>query len=35
MAYEKLSFRLEPDGRWHFRGYVPRDTQDFHPDVAK
>lgn len=25
--FEKLSFRLETDGRWHLTGYVPRQTQ--------
>ncbi|KWZ31866.1 DUF4019 domain-containing protein [Burkholderia anthina] len=27
--FEKLSFRLEPDGRWHLTGYVPRREQNF------
>ncbi|MBN3506664.1 DUF4019 domain-containing protein [Burkholderia cenocepacia] len=26
--FEKLSFRLETDGRWHLTGYVPRQTQN-------
>ncbi|MFC5427888.1 DUF4019 domain-containing protein [Paraburkholderia denitrificans] len=26
-VFEKLSFRLEDDGRWHFTGYVPRQEQ--------
>jgi hypothetical protein len=25
-AFEKVSFRLEPDG-WHLTGYIPRDKQ--------
>ncbi|MCA8427883.1 DUF4019 domain-containing protein [Burkholderia seminalis] len=28
-VYEKLSFRLEDDGRWHLTGYVPRQSQNF------
>ncbi|CAI8884047.1 MULTISPECIES: DUF4019 domain-containing protein [Burkholderia] len=27
--FEKLSFRLEPDGRWHLIGYVSRREQNF------
>lgn len=34
-VYEKLSFRLEPDGRWHFTGYIPRGTQEVRPEIAK
>lgn len=30
-VYEKLSFRLDDDGRWHLTGYVPRQGQDFTP----
>ncbi|MCU9957004.1 DUF4019 domain-containing protein [Burkholderia sp. BKH01] len=26
-VYEKLSFRLDDDGRWHLTGYVPRQSQ--------
>lgn len=32
--YEKLSFRLEDDGKWHLTGYVPRETQGVIPGVA-
>ncbi|WP_322084311.1 DUF4019 domain-containing protein [Burkholderia sp. BCC1972] len=28
-VFEKLSFRLEDDGRWHLTGYVPRQSQNF------
>ncbi|KAG8149845.1 DUF4019 domain-containing protein [Burkholderia catarinensis] len=28
-VYEKLSFRLDDDGRWHLTGYVPRQSQNF------
>ena len=28
-VFEKLSFRLEGDGRWHLTGYVPRQSQNF------
>ncbi|AJK48648.1 DUF4019 domain-containing protein [Burkholderia plantarii] len=27
VVYEKVSFRLESDGRWHLTGYVPRVAQ--------
>lgn len=27
VVYEKVSFRLENDGRWHLTGYVPRVAQ--------
>ncbi|WP_325095329.1 DUF4019 domain-containing protein [Burkholderia contaminans] len=27
--FEKLSFRLEPDGRWRLTSYVPRKEQNF------
>lgn len=27
-VFEKLSFRLDDDGRWHLIGYVPRQSQD-------
>ncbi|HEF5874151.1 TPA: DUF4019 domain-containing protein [Burkholderia cenocepacia] len=30
-AYEKLSFRLDDDGRWHLTGYVPRQSQNYTP----
>ncbi|WP_217590205.1 DUF4019 domain-containing protein [Burkholderia sp. GbtcB21] len=26
-VFEKLSFRLDDDGRWHLTGYVPRQSQ--------
>lgn len=28
MVFEKLSFRLESDGKWHLTGYVPRQEQE-------
>ncbi|KGB92641.1 DUF4019 domain-containing protein [Burkholderia cepacia] len=28
-VYEKLSFRLDDDGRWRLTGYVPRRSQNF------
>jgi len=31
IAYEKLSFRLDDDGRWHLTGYVPRQAQNYTP----
>ncbi|WP_175921811.1 DUF4019 domain-containing protein [Burkholderia latens] len=31
IVYEKLSFRLEDDGRWHMTGYVPRQSQNATP----
>ena len=34
MAYEMLSFRLEPDGRWHLMGYRPREAQGANAEVA-
>ncbi|AFQ49657.1 DUF4019 domain-containing protein [Burkholderia cepacia] len=30
-VYEKLSFRLDDDGRWHLTGYVPRQSQNYAP----
>ncbi|WP_322028070.1 DUF4019 domain-containing protein [Burkholderia sp. BCC1977] len=30
-VYEKLSFRLDDDGRWHLTGYVPRQSQNLAP----
>ncbi|KAB0660296.1 hypothetical protein WT83_10705 [Burkholderia territorii] len=30
-VYEKLSFRLGDDGRWHLTGYVPRQSQNYTP----
>ncbi|HGL4261318.1 DUF4019 domain-containing protein [Burkholderia dolosa] len=27
-VFEKLSFRLDDDGRWHLTGYVPRQAQN-------
>ncbi|MBR7964176.1 DUF4019 domain-containing protein [Burkholderia vietnamiensis] len=30
-VYEKLSLRLEDDGRWHLTGYVPRQSQNYAP----
>ncbi|RQZ57902.1 DUF4019 domain-containing protein [Burkholderia sp. Bp9004] len=30
-VYEKLSFRLDDDGRWHLTGYVPRQSQNYTP----
>ncbi|KWB45233.1 hypothetical protein WL37_16785 [Burkholderia ubonensis] len=30
-VFEKLSFRLDDDGRWHLTGYVPRQSQNFAP----
>ncbi len=30
-VYEKVSFRLEGDGRWHLTGYVPRTAQGVVP----
>jgi hypothetical protein len=34
VAYEKLSFRFEDDGKWHLTGYVPRQTQGQVPGVG-
>ncbi|WP_323122694.1 DUF4019 domain-containing protein [Burkholderia alba] len=34
IAYEKLSFRLEDDGKWRLTGYVPRQTQGPLPGAA-
>ena len=30
-VYEKLSFRLDDDGRWRLTGYVPRRAQNYTP----
>ncbi|MBM2770794.1 DUF4019 domain-containing protein [Burkholderia anthina] len=30
-VFEKLSFRLDDDGRWHLTGYVPRQSQNYAP----
>lgn len=35
VVFEKLSFRLETDGRWHLTGYVPRIAQGPVPGVAQ
>ncbi|WP_175950748.1 DUF4019 domain-containing protein [Burkholderia sp. BCC0405] len=31
VVFEKLSFSLGDDGRWHLTGYVPRQSQNFAP----
>ncbi len=33
IVYEKVSFQLGSDGRWHFTGYAPRQTQNESPQV--